>query len=83
MAINKTTDLALLLLATNQTNEITRYSAQLISNLVMNQSVINDQIIALMFNIKNVILSLNDSNFNKLKLTINRVYVVKLIQQIH
>jgi hypothetical protein len=55
MAINKTTDLALLLLATNQTNEITRYSAQLISNLIMNQSVINDQIIALIYNIKNVI----------------------------
>jgi hypothetical protein len=55
MAINKTTDLALLLLATNQTNEITRYSAQLISNLIMNQSVINDQIIAIIYNVKNVI----------------------------
>ena len=55
MAINKTTDLTLLLLATNQTNEITRYSAQLISNLIMYQSVINDQIIALIYNIKNVI----------------------------
>ena len=55
MAINKTTDLKLLLLATNQTNEITRYSAQLISNLIMNQSVINDQIISLIYNIKNVI----------------------------
>jgi hypothetical protein len=55
MAINKTTDLTLLLLATNQTNEITRYSAQLISNLIMNQSVINDQIISLIYNIKNVI----------------------------
>jgi hypothetical protein len=55
MAINKTTDLKLLLLATNQTNEITRYSAQLISNLIMNQSVINDQILSLIYNIKNVI----------------------------
>ena len=55
MAINKTTDLTLLLLATNQTNEITRYSAQLISNLIMMQSVINDQIISLIYNIKNVI----------------------------
>ena len=55
MAINKTTDLTLLLLATNQTNEITRYSAQLISNLIMNQSVINDQILSLIYNIKNVI----------------------------
>jgi hypothetical protein len=55
MAINKTTDLTLLLLATNQTNEITRYSAQLISNLIMYQSVINDQIIALIYNTKNVI----------------------------
>ncbi len=83
MAINKTTDLTLLLLATNQTNEITRHSAQLISNLIMMQSVINDQIISLMFNIKNVILSLNDSNFNKLKLNKKREYVVKSIQQIH
>ena len=56
MAINKTTDLTLLLLATNQTNEITRYSAQLISNLIMNQSVINDQILSLIYNIKNVII---------------------------
>jgi len=55
MAINKTTDLTLLLLATNQTNEITRHSAQLISNLIMNQSVINDQIISLIYNIRNVI----------------------------
>jgi hypothetical protein len=56
MAINKTTDLTLLLLATNQTNEITRYSAQLISNLIMNnQTAINEQIIALLNNIKNVI----------------------------
>jgi hypothetical protein len=55
MAINKTTDLTLLLLATNQTNEITRHSAQLISNLIMMQSVINDQIISLIYNIKNVI----------------------------
>ena len=55
MAINKTTDLTLLLLATNQTNEITRYSAQLISNLIMNQSTINDQILSLIYNIKNVI----------------------------
>ena len=55
MAINKTTDLTLLLLATNQTNEITRYSAQLISNLIMNQSVINNQILSLIYNIKNVI----------------------------
>jgi hypothetical protein len=55
MVINKTTDLTLLLLATNQTNEITRYSAQLISNLVRNQSVINYQTIALIYNIKNVI----------------------------
>jgi len=56
MAINKTTDLTLLLLATNQTNEITRYSAQLISNLITNnQTVINEQIIALINNIKNVI----------------------------
>ena len=55
MAINKTTDLALLLLATNQTNEITRHSAQLISNLIMNQSAINDQIISLIYNIRNVI----------------------------
>ena len=55
MAINKTTDLTLLLLATNQTNEITRYSAQLISNLIMNQSAINDQILSLIYNIKNVI----------------------------
>ena len=53
MVINKTTDLSLLLLATNQTNEITRYSAQLISNLVMNQSV-NEKILALIYNIKNV-----------------------------
>jgi hypothetical protein len=58
MAINKTTDLTLLLLATNQTNEITRYSAQLISNLITNnQTVINEQIIALINNIKNVIIS--------------------------
>jgi hypothetical protein len=55
MAINRTTDLTLLLLATNQTNEITRHSAQLISNLIMMQSVINDQIISLIYNIKNVI----------------------------
>jgi hypothetical protein len=56
MAIIKTTDLTLLLLATNQTNEITRYSAQLISNLITNnQTVINEQIIALINNIKNVI----------------------------
>ena len=56
MAINKTTDLTLLLLATNQTNEITRYSAQLISNLITNnQTVINEQIIELINNIKNVI----------------------------
>jgi hypothetical protein len=56
MAIIKTTDLTLLLLATNQTNEITRYSAQLISNLITNnQTVINEQIIALIKNIKNVI----------------------------
>ena len=55
MAINKTTDITLLLLATNQTNEITRHSAQLISNLIMMQSVINDQIISLIYNIKNVI----------------------------
>jgi hypothetical protein len=59
MAINKTTDLTLLLLATNQTNEITRYSAQLISNLITNnQTVINDQIIAILNNIKNVIINL-------------------------
>ena len=58
MAINKTTDLTLLLLATNQTNEITRYSAQLISNLITNnQTVINKQIIELIYNIKNVIIS--------------------------
>ena len=58
MAINKTTDLTLLLLATNQTNEITRYSAQLISNLITNnQTVINKQIIELINNIKNVIIS--------------------------
>jgi len=56
MAIIKTTDITLLLLATNQTNEITRYSAQLISNLITNnQTVINEQIIALINNIKNVI----------------------------
>ena len=55
MVINKTTDLTLLLLATNQTNEITRHSAQLISNLIMNQSAINDQIISLIYNIRNVI----------------------------
>ena len=56
MAINKTTDLTLLLLATNQTHEITRYSAKLISNLITNnQTVINEQIIALINNIKNVI----------------------------
>jgi hypothetical protein len=59
MAINKTTDLTLLLLATNQTNEITRYSAELISNLITNnQKVINDQIIAILNNIKNVIINL-------------------------
>ena len=56
MVINKTNDFTLLLLATNQTNEITRYSAQLISNLITNnQTVINEQIIALINNIKNVI----------------------------
>ncbi len=52
MVINKTTDFTLLLLATNQTNEITRYSAQLISNLIMNQSVINYQTIALIYKIR-------------------------------
>jgi hypothetical protein len=66
MAINKTTDLTLLLLATNQTNEITRYSAQLISNLIMNQSVINNQIISLANNIKNVIIFFKNLNFNNL-----------------
>ena len=45
-------------MATNQTNEITRYSAQLISNLITNnQTVINEQIIELINNIKNVIIS--------------------------
>jgi hypothetical protein len=66
MAINKTTDLTLLLLATNQTNEITRYSAQLISNLIMNQSVINNQIISLANNIKNVIIFFKNFNFSNL-----------------
>ena len=66
MVINKTTDVTLLLLATNQTNEITRYSAQLISNLIMNQSVINNQIISLANNIKNVIIFFKNLNFNNL-----------------
>jgi hypothetical protein len=66
MVINKTTDFSLLLLATNQTNEITRYSAQLISNLIMNQSVINDQIISLANNIKNVVIFFKNLDSNNL-----------------
>jgi hypothetical protein len=66
MVINKTTDFTLLLLATNQTNEITRYSAQLISNLIMNQSVINDQIISLANNIKNVVIFFKNLDSNNL-----------------
>jgi hypothetical protein len=66
MLINKTTDFTLLLLATNQTNEITRYSAQLISNLIMNQSVINDQTISLANNIKNVVIFFKNLDSNNL-----------------
>jgi hypothetical protein len=66
MVINKTTDFTLLLLATNQTNEITRYSAQLISNLIMNQSVINDQTISLANNIKNVVIFFKNLDSNNL-----------------